>query len=195
MKGGFESLPEYSRPPCKNGEPLTHRKPYTTPIASALRHFFRGQDGTNNFSLARLWEQWDTLFGPDITGLISPLGHRGDTLLLGADDAIVIQEFTYFADQILERVNGFLGEPVFRHIHIELLRGRSPLNRNLLPTSFSGPVPIKPDNLGNPRTLPDDDSPVSRAYRSYVRFFQQSTDKGESEQADQPISPTPTNNT
>jgi hypothetical protein len=173
-----------------------HRKPSSTPIATALKHFFKDQKGTDNLGLAQLWEQWDTLFGPDITDLISPLGHRGDTLLLGAEDAIVIQEFTYFSEQILERANGFLGEQVFRHVHIELLRGRSPLNRKLLPASFSRPAPVKPTRLGNPETLPDDDSPVSKAYKSYVRFFQQSTDKEtESEQADTPTSPISNNNT
>jgi hypothetical protein len=167
-----------------------HGKRSSTPIATALKHFFRDQKGTDNLSLARLWEEWDTLFGPDITDLISPLGHRGDTLLLGAEDAIVIQEFTYFSDLILERVNGFLGEQVFRHIHIELLRGRSPLNRKLLPASFSRPAPAKPEGLGNPETLPDDDSPVARAYRSYVRFFQQSADEeAGAEQTDEPTSP------
>lgn len=150
-----------------------HRKPRTTPIASALRRFFNDQNGADNFALARLWEQWDVLFGPDITDLISPLGHSRDTLLLGAEDAIVIQEFTYFSDQILAKVNDFLGKPVFNHVHIELLRGRSPLNKKLLPTSFSRPAPVKPNNLGHSGALPNDDSPVAKAYRSYVRFFKQ----------------------
>ena len=149
-----------------------HRKQHATPIASVLSRFFREQNGSDNLSLARLWEQWDTLFGPDITDLICPLGHTKDTLLLGAEDAIVIHEFTYFSDQILERVNGFLGRQTFKHIHIELLRGRTPLNKKLLTESGSYPNPSKPGKLGQPGTLPDDGSPVARAYKAYVKHFQ-----------------------
>ncbi|GAU07470.1 DUF721 domain-containing protein [Desulfoplanes formicivorans] len=157
-----------------------HPKRYSTPIASALSRFFKDQNGSDNLSLARLWEQWDTLLGPDITDLICPLGHTRDTLLLGAEDAIVIHEFTYFSDQILERVNGFLGREVFKHIHIELLRGRTPLNKKLLTESGSYPHPDKPENLGQPGALPDDGSPVARAYKAYVRHFQ---DQSKSESA------------
>jgi hypothetical protein len=149
-----------------------HRKQHSIPIASALHRFLKEQNGSDNLSLARLWEQWDTLLGPDITDLICPLGHTKDTLLLGAEDAIVIHEFTYFSQQILERVNGFLGREVFQHIHIELLKGRTPLNKKLLTESGSYPNPSKPEHLGQPGTLPDDGSPVARAYKAYVRHFQ-----------------------
>ncbi len=153
-----------------------------TPLAAVLQRFVRSQDKAENFTLVRLWEHWDRLFGPDMAALICPLGRSGDTLLLGAEDAIVIQEFTCFSDQILAKVNGFLGKPMFRHIHIALLQGRSPLNKTLVTTPSPRPAPPRPTRLGTPGTLPDDASPVARAYRTYVRFFTQGTTKTEDRQ-------------
>ncbi|WP_462324875.1 DciA family protein [Desulfoplanes sp.] len=154
------------------------RRRHTTPVARALHRFFSSRTGADNLSLARLWDQWDSLFGKDITDMISPLGHSKDTLLLGAEDAIVIQEFSYFSDQILEKVNGFLGEPVFSHIHIELLRGRTPLDQRLLGTIEAAPPPSSPEDLGKPGTLPDNGSPVARAYKAYVAYFKTKTAHG-----------------
>ena len=143
----------------------------STPIQQALQRFFDKNNGNSDLRLAKLWDAWDTLFDPGIAELIRPLGHTKDVLVLGAEDAIVMQEFTYFSDQILERVNTFLGTPFFARVRIELLKGRSPLNTRLL-----APVPPKkalarPGNLGNLTHSMDDTSPVARAYKKYVRLF------------------------
>jgi hypothetical protein len=147
------------------------KKRSSTSMNMALRRFFDRQDTHDDLCLAKLWEAWDTIFEPEIATLIRPLGHKKDILLLGADDAIVMQEFTYFSDQILEKANAFLGKQFFGRIRIELLKGRSPLNARLLPPPPGRRPPVRPEGLG---TMPHDmqaSSPVTRAYFKYVSLF------------------------
>ena len=137
----------------------------------ALRRFFDSKDPHDDLCLAKLWEAWDTIFEPEISGLIRPLGHKKDILLLGAEDAIVMQEFTYFSDQILDKVNNFLGKQFFGRVRIELLKGRSPLNAKLLPPIPPKKAPVKPKGLGTMAQNMNTSSPVTRAYLKYVSLF------------------------
>lgn len=141
----------------------------------ALRRFFDRKDTHDDLCLAKLWDAWDSIFEPEISQLIRPLGHKKDILLLGAEDAIVMQEFTYFSDQILDKVNNFLGKQFFGRVRIELLKGRSPLNAKLLPPIPSKTSPVKPEGLGTMTQSMNPSSPVARAYIKYVSLF--STDK------------------
>lgn len=69
--------------------------------------------------LASLWAEWGEVVGEDFSSAV-PLGHHNKTLLLGAGDAMEIQELALQSNLILERVNTYLEEEYFSHVRITL---------------------------------------------------------------------------
>lgn len=70
--------------------------------------------------LNELWTNWAEVLGEDLAALASPMGYHGTVLLIGADDAMAIQELSLQAEEILERVNGFLKKEYFVKIKFQL---------------------------------------------------------------------------
>lgn len=79
-------------------------------------------------NLVQLWRHWDIVMGPQLSGLAYPLGARRESLLIGADDNLVLQELSFLSLEILERANAFLETPYFARIELSLLRGRVTLD-------------------------------------------------------------------
>jgi hypothetical protein len=74
-----------------------------------------------------------------------------------------------YSAELLDRVNGFIGEKYFDKISLELINGRARLDATP-PPHWSRPViPTRPDGLGG-AAIPGD-SPVARCYAKYVRLF------------------------
>jgi hypothetical protein len=137
-------------------------------IRGVLEDFLKRRGASASFQLARLWRSWPEVVGPDLAGLAKPLGHKDRRLILGGEDSITLQEISYFAPDILERVNGFLGGKIFDKISVELIRGRSPLDSVRIGTvPENARVPL-PDDLGELLAILPEDSPVTRCYRAYV---------------------------
>ena len=63
-----------------------------------------------------------------------PLGHHKDILLIGAEDAMLMQELHLMSGEILERVNAFMESPFFKSIKVSLV-----LNKTVLRTAESRP--------------------------------------------------------
>ena len=109
---------------------------------------------------------------PEIAAMAEPLGHRGKTLVLASEDPIVVQELSFFSNQILKRVNDYLGEEVFDKVTFELINGRVPLARQPEPELRQPPEqPKMPRNLGGLLDKFDKDSAIGRCYRAYVERF------------------------
>lgn len=117
----------------------------------------------------RLWRHWGEVLGT-LAEEARPVERRGATLVLGVQDPIAAQELSYFQPQILERVNGFLGQECFDKIIFELLRGRVPLDVER-PKEQPSPRPEarRPERLGGLTDLAGADTPAGRAYRAYIR--------------------------
>lgn len=152
------------------------------PIADALRGFLDRRGAPERLRLVRLWENWDMVMGVDIALLAYPLGHRKRILLVGAEDNMAMQDLTYLAPEILERVNAFMDGvnegPYFERVELHLLQRRTPLDRVRLEHGTPPPrVPPRPERLGGLLGTLDPDSPVGRAYASYVRMFRELEDK------------------
>ena len=114
---------------------------------------------------------WEEIVGSETAELVKPLGRKQSTLVLGALDSIVIQEVSFFSEQILEMVNAFCGSEFFDKVRVELLQGRTPLDRELVKKPETG-LPIrKPSGLGGLKDKMRRDSPVARCYDRYVEFF------------------------
>ena len=104
--------------------------------------------------------------------LLSPLGHRKRTVLLGAEDSMIIQEFSFFAPEILDKVNNALGEVYFDKVHIELLSGKPRLELIRQRKLTRKVIKQRPKNLGNLLDRLPPDTPVGRAYRKYLQHFE-----------------------
>lgn len=149
-----------------------YRRSFPQRVGGLVDHFLEHMDSKGSRRLVRLWRNWGTVLPPEIAKLARPLGHRGTTLLLTSDDPVVTQELSYFSDEILSRVNGFLGQEVFDKVRFELLEGRVPLDgkpeRAKAPT---GPLREKPSNLGAILEEMDQDTPLGKCYRAYLGLF------------------------
>lgn len=135
--------------------------------------------GTARIRLTSLWRVWAEVQTPEIAALAPPLGARGRTLVLGAEDPVVMQELAFMAPELLRRANGFLKEEYFDKVVFELVSGRVPLD-GIRGLSAPPPAPrVKgPRDLGGLADLMASDDPVGRSYRAYVRRFRGESDTG-----------------
>ena len=114
--------------------------------------------------LHHLWECWSVVLG-DMARLACPLGHRGQTLLLGCEDSMASQEITMRAKEILERTTAFLGRPLFKKIRAEVILGRHTLIEPL-PALPVLPAPVS-RATGKYLSFMPPDSPVGRCYAEF----------------------------
>lgn len=119
--------------------------------------------------LVQLWRHWEMVLGPELAPLARPLGHHGDSLLIGAEDAMLMQELHLQSGEILERVNAFMEGPFFSCVKLSLCFRRTELDSIVAP-----PAPPPRPPLERPRLTGDalagmrPDSPVARCYARYV---------------------------
>ncbi|MBG0777163.1 MAG: DUF721 domain-containing protein [Desulfovibrionaceae bacterium] len=147
------------------------------PLGPALRAYLRTADTKGSMPLVRLWRGWAEAVGAHVAEMAKPVGHRRRTLLVGVEDSALLQELTYYAPQILDDVNAFLGQEVFDKVQVDLLMGKAPLDTipDLAPGSGDGRPdperpPERPEGLQGRADL-DPESPVGRCYRAYIRLF------------------------
>ncbi|MFW6324432.1 MAG: DUF721 domain-containing protein [Desulfovibrionales bacterium] len=146
-------------------------------IRALVQGFLSRHDQEDGVLLTRLWTQWEDVVGPELAEMASPMGHRENKLVLGAEDSMIIQEVTYLAPEILSSVNAFLGRNFFDKISVELIRGRTPLDSIQMEKKI-GSLPFKrPDMIGGLLPWMQDDTPVARCYRRYAHLFGSSEEK------------------
>ncbi|MDL2307479.1 DUF721 domain-containing protein [Desulfovibrio sp. OttesenSCG-928-C06] len=151
----------------------------TKSLQDALKAFFSRHKGRGNYHLAHLWESWPIVMGDNLCAVALPLGVQDRTLIIGTEDSMLMHELTFMIPEILNRANAFMDEQYFAKVRLELLRDRVPLyppqDRAATGGSLAKPQPehrVKPENLGAAMDKLDPNSPVGRAYRSYVRSFE-----------------------
>ncbi|CCO23814.1 DUF721 domain-containing protein [Maridesulfovibrio hydrothermalis] len=150
------------------------RQRSTRSMSEAMGQFVSVMDGEYKLMIPRLWKAWPDLMG-ELAEFAKPLGHRKKTLILAAEDSVAAQELSYFAPEILERINLFFGEEVFDKVLFELLNGRVPLDGyKLQRTEFKDAKIKKPGKLGGLKDKFDPESAVGRCYLKYVRLFEKS---------------------
>ncbi|WP_027721100.1 DUF721 domain-containing protein [Maridesulfovibrio zosterae] len=143
-------------------------------LNEAMGQFVSVMDGEYKLMIPRLWKAWPDLMG-ELAEFAKPLGHRKTTLILAAEDSVAAQELSYFAPEILERINSFFGKEVFDKVLFELLNGRVPLDGyELNRTEFKRAKIKKPGKLGGLKDKFDPESAVGRCYLKYVRLFEKS---------------------
>lgn len=122
---------------------------------------------------ASLWQSWSDILGEDLASMAFPLGTDKNRLLVGAEDALAMQEIQFQKDEIREKVNNWLGNEYFEDVRISLMFGQKA--RDGLPDRQLGPETIsipenRPKNVLRGTFLEDMDpnSAVARAYALYV---------------------------
>lgn len=142
-------------------------------LQELLGRFLEEHGEEVNTRLIHLWENWDMVMGEELAPICYPLGHKDRTLIVGAEDNMMQQELSYYAFEILERVNAFVNEEYFNKVRVELLMGKAPMDVVSLPKAKdSGPEPLRrPKNLGKLVGKLNPESPVTKAYEKYVKMF------------------------
>jgi hypothetical protein len=118
--------------------------------------------------LARLWRHWSMVMGPELAPLAWPLGERKGVLLIGGEDAMVMQELVMMRDEILERANAFMDECFFTDVRVSLSMGKRPLDGLAPPPSRERIRAIIPRLDGSALRGADPDSPAARCYAAYL---------------------------
>ena len=141
MPGGQRDDRERRRPRMGRGR----RRSATAgadPVGEGLRALLSAMGGTpGRAGLQDLWDNWEAALGAELAQLARPLGHRkgqqkaggavpdgtapGAVLLLGTEDAMLLQELRFRGEEILARVNGFLGQAYFSEVQVSLPLGRN----------------------------------------------------------------------
>lgn len=137
--------------------------------------FFSSHKGRQNLHTVHLWENWNMVLGEELALLALPLGIQDRTLIIGAEDNMLMHELSFQLPEILERVNAFMNEEFFTKARLELLQNRTPLYPPQKPVTGASQVReprIKPENLGSLLPQMNPDSYVGRAYISYVKSFE-----------------------
>ena len=153
---------------------LAKREKRARPAADALLALFDRLGGKERATLNRLWTDWETIMGAGIASLSHPLGHSDDALLVGADDAMAMQELSLLSQEILERANEHMGEPFFTRVTVRLMQGRPDLARpRRAPAPPLSPPPYTPRRVGRHLGSFDPASPVTQCYEAHVKAGEQ----------------------
>lgn len=118
--------------------------------------------------LVQLWRHWEMVLGPELAPLARPLGHHGESLLIGAEDAMLMQELHLQSGEILERVNAFMEGPFFSCVKVSLRFQRTELDSIGAPPVPPAPPAVRPHLTGEALRAMRPDSPVARCYARYV---------------------------
>ncbi len=149
-------------------------------VSCFLDKFIEDKGMSQEFALVRLWKNWERVMGPSLSKMARPLGKKEKTLIIGVEDGLVMQELSFYSEEFLRRIENFLGWQPFDKVKYKLLEDKTPLTevkifipRNLRERGY-GPGPG--EAIGG-LSLPEN-SPVTRAYRAYVRLVRENKEQG-----------------
>ena len=138
-------------------------------LGSALEGFMRALGRPEQLLLTRLWQHWDMVMGPELSGLAWPLGQRNGTLLVGGEDAMAMQELSLMADEMLERANAFMERPYFTGVKVSLSLGKAALDQAVrLPRPQRVSLERGPALTGKFLSTMPAESAVARCYARFV---------------------------
>lgn len=158
------------------------------PLGEGLRALLAAMGGTpGRAGLQHLWDNWEAVLGAELAELVRPLGHHagrkeagagipdgegeGAVLLLGAEDAMLLQELHFRGEEILARVNGFLGHVYFSEVRVQLPLGRNApvrTRRREKMTQRNDAEPARQGPSGIFLAAMDSASPVARCYARFA---------------------------
>lgn len=141
-------------------------------VASRIFGFLESWGGSGERArLVNLWHAWEKVMGEEIAALGKPLGHRGEILLLGANDALEMQELSLLGEEILEKANNFLGTKYFTRLKPQLAGAKKPLQLRKRRTAGQTPRTSGAPAAASGKFLSgmDMNSPVARCYARFAK--------------------------
>jgi hypothetical protein len=97
------------------------------PLAIVVEHVLQ-QAGLGRVTLlGRLQQQWRTIGGPQIAAVTHPEGVRGRVLFITVNDAIWLQQLTFYQAQLLQNIRQVLGDVPITKLHFTLASSPTPL--------------------------------------------------------------------
>ncbi len=149
---------------------------FMKPVNNLLDKFLKRHDPEGeHYLFTKICENWRRIVGDELADLASPLGRKKSTLILGAQDSIVIQELTFQQEELLQRANEFCGVVLFDNLRVELLKGRTPLDIPLVQNAGARLEPRRPEQLGGLLDAFPEGSAIARCYAKYVDYFKKNT--------------------
>ena len=149
---------------------LAKREKRARSTGEGVSALFDSLGGPERGRLNLLWSNWEGVMGDYIASLSHPLGHAEDALLVGADDAMAIQELSLLSQELLERANAHMGRAFFARVTVRLMQGRPDLARRRESPADALPRPLyTPERVGRHRGAFASDSPVAQCYEAHVK--------------------------
>lgn len=149
--------------------PFDRPPPTARGVGELLPDVLAGMGGDPvRLRLVQLWRHWEMVLGPDLAPLARPLGHRKDILLIGAEDAMLMQELHLQSGEILERVNAFMEGPFFASVKVSLCFQQTELDNIAPPPPPPLPAVERPRLTGSALDGMRADSAVARCYARFV---------------------------
>ncbi|MGM0760530.1 MAG: DUF721 domain-containing protein [Thermodesulfobacteriota bacterium] len=142
-------------------------------ISQALQTYFRARGAGSELDIARLWQHWPAIVGPNLSDIAKPLGRRKGQLLIGVSDSLAMQELRFYADEILDRIGQYLGHQPFDKVAVELIKGRACLDGVQIENSWIVPEPQVPSPLGEIGTYLPEGSAIRSCYEAYVQAMEE----------------------
>jgi hypothetical protein len=150
---------------------LAGREKCVRSCAEGLRLLLHRLGWQEQSKLVDLWKNWDQIMGEDVAALGRPFGHKAQSLHIGADNSMALQELLLQAPEILERANSAVGSEFFIKVKVFLRQGQPGLaQENALAICANAPVvaafegPIIGGLVG--KLSPN--SPITRCYETFV---------------------------
>jgi len=130
-----------------------------------------------NAQIIQLWRNWPMVMGRFLSPVAKPLGCRGKTLIVGAEDNLILQDLNMCSKEILERTNAFMGEDCFERVEFRLCLNKTPLNLVKIPELENLPPPNLPPRPDKAGFFLDPNSPIGLCHQAYLRLFNQDISK------------------
>ncbi len=135
--------------------------------------FFKKRGRGEKLKLITLWKNWNKIMGDGLCKMAKPIGTKGRTLIIGVEDSILMQELSFFSDNILEKIEQFLGYQPFDKIMYKLLEDRTSLDGMFVEVKKTPYIPKLPVLSGRLKDKIPKESPVYRAYMSYLKLIEE----------------------
>lgn len=123
--------------------------------------------------LASIWREWQDILGEELGELAKPLGADKKQLLIGVEDALVMQEIQYRKQEILDKVNLRLGEEYFEKVRASIMLGREARDTTARPRLAPNMIVAAREEACEARGTylagMDPNSAVAKAYAIFAR--------------------------
>lgn len=149
------------------------RKPLTEPqlVGENVYQLLLAMGGSpERGRLSQLWVNWRQALGEELAAMATPLGSRGRILLIRAEDAMQMQELHFLCEDLLARVNGFLGSEYFASVRLTLFGNGKICRVEEIRMQPEKKKPYENARLtGQFLAMMDKKSPVAACYARFVR--------------------------